>query len=246
MSEHDLGAPGTGDPVREAEAAGETVGEAKWTALRELERRFPGLDKSQVEFVVLSEGERGLLGVGFVPARVIARAGGMLPERPPAGVPEPDDGGDTELSDAGSRLKAYLELVRDALAIEASVSIRETVDGLVGTFHGRELGLAIGKRGQTIDAIQQLAAAILFRVDEPRIDVTVDAAGYRDRRRAALESLADRAASRVTATGRSAELEPMSPAERKIVHIRLKERDDVVTESKGVEPNRYVVVLPAP
>jgi spoIIIJ-associated protein len=243
MSETDLDVPGT-DPDREAEAAGETVGEAKWTALRELERRFPGLDKAQVEFVVLSEGERGLLGVGFVPARVIARVGGDLPVMP-AAFAKPDLPGDVELSEAGARLKQYLELVRDVLAIEASVSIRETTETLVGTFHGRELGLAIGKRGQTIDAIQQLAAAVLYRVDEPRLEVSVDAAGYRDRRRAAVESLADRTASRVAATGRPADLEPMSPAERKIVHIRLKDRDDVVTESQGVEPNRYVVVRPA-
>ena len=71
----------TGDP-REAEATGETVGEAKWAAARELERRFPGLDKSAVEYVVLSEGERGLLGVGFIPARVIARLStDALPQR---------------------------------------------------------------------------------------------------------------------------------------------------------------------
>ena len=244
MSETDVDQPGTGDPDREAEAAGETVGEAKWTALRELERRFPGLDKGKVEFVVLSEGERGLLGVGFVPARVIARIGGELPVA--ASLPaEPEDEGDAELSEAGTRLKQYLELVRDALEIEASVSIRETAETLVGTFHGRELGLAIGKRGQTIDAIQQLAGAILYRVDEPRLDVAVDAAGYRDRRRTAVESLADRTATRVATTGQAADLEPMSPAERKIVHIRLKDRGDVVTESSGVEPNRYVVIRPA-
>jgi spoIIIJ-associated protein len=82
-------------------------------------------------------------------------------------------------------------------------------------------------------------------VDEPRLDVAVDAAGYRDRRRSAVESLADRTASRVAATGQAAELEPMTPAERKIVHIRLKDRGDVLTESTGVEPNRYVVVRPA-
>ena len=97
MSETDVGPPGTGDPDREAEAAGETVGEAKWTALRELERRFPGLDKAKVEFVVLSEGERGLLGVGFVPARVIARVGGELPVAPSLPA-EPEDEGDAELS----------------------------------------------------------------------------------------------------------------------------------------------------
>jgi spoIIIJ-associated protein len=244
MSESTTGAIDGEEAGREAEAAGETVGEAKWTAIRELERRFPGLDKSQIEFVILSEGERGLLGVGFVPARVIARLAGSLPAAPLAAEwPETDE---ADLSETGRRLKEYLELVRQALAIEASISVRESTEAVVGTFHGRELGLVIGKHGQTIDAIQQIGAAISFRPDEPRPDVIVDAAGYRDRRRATLESLADRTASRVMSTGHPAELEPMSPAERKIVHLRLKDRDDVVTASEGNEPNRRVVVRPAP
>jgi spoIIIJ-associated protein len=235
---------GDDDADRGAEAAGETVGEAKWTALRELERRFPGLDKSQVEFVVLSEGERGLLGVGFVPARVVARLTGAIP--PSAGPAVPEAGAAAPLSGPGGRLKELLEEIRDALEVEASVAIRVTGDELVGTFHGRELGLVIGKHGQTIDAIQYLAAATVYRgTDEPRLDVVVDAAGYRDRRRTTLESLADRVASRVASSGSAVELDPMSAAERKIVHLRLKTRDDVVTASEGAEPNRYVVVRPA-
>jgi spoIIIJ-associated protein len=230
------------DADREAEAAGETVGEAKWTALRELERRFPGLDKSRIEFVVLSEGERGLLGVGFVPARVIARIGGPLPSRG-ASVPEPPPS--VPLSETGARLKELLEQVCDALAVEASISVRETGDALIGTFHGRELGLVIGKHGQTIDAIQYLAAAALYRGMDERLDVVVDASGYRDRRRETLEAVADRTASKAVATGRAVELEPMSASERKIVHLRLKERSDVSTASEGAEPNRYVVVRPS-
>ena len=232
---------GVGEDV-ETEAAGETVGEAKWAALRELERRFPGLDRSQVEFVVLSEGERGLLGVGFVPARVIARVVGLppLPRQPqPVQPPGP-------LSPAGVRLKELLERVRDALGIDASVSVEESGDRLVGTFHGRELGLVIGKHGQTIDAIQYLTASAVSRLaEERRQEVVVDAAGYRDRRRATLEALADRTASRVASTGSPGELEPMTANERKIVHLRLQERPDVVTASEGTEPNRRVVIHPA-
>jgi spoIIIJ-associated protein len=240
MSEH--GSAEAGD--RQAEAAGETVGEAKWTALRELERRFPGLDKAKVEFVVLSEGERGLLGVGFVPARVIARLAGSLPEPGAGSLPEPT--ASEPLSPAGERLREYLQHVREALALEASISIHEEAESITGTFHGRELGLVIGKHGQTIDAIQYLAGATVYRgSDDPHGDVVVDAAGYRERRRATLESLADRTASRVTSSGRAVELEPMSSAERKIVHLRLKEHGDVVTVSEGAEPNRYIVVRPA-
>jgi spoIIIJ-associated protein len=105
----------------------------------------------------------------------------------------------------------------------------------------------IGKRGHTIDAIQYLANAILWRgVEGERKEVVVDAAGYRDRRRSALEDTADRAASDAIRSQREVALEPMTAVERKIVHLHLSERRDVVTSSDGTEPNRRVVVAPAP
>lgn len=227
----------------EAEATGETVGEAKWSALRELERRFPGLDKAAVEFAVLSEGERGLLGVGFVPARVIARLG----EPPPAaplnpGAPAVPGEGDPP---ATVRVHELLRRVREALALDATVTVREERGGLRATFEGHELGLVIGKHGQTIDALQYLANAVAARAAGERIEVVVDAAGYRERRRATLEALADRTADRVAATGSPVALDPMTATERKIIHLRLADRADVVTSSDGSEPSRHVVVSPS-
>jgi spoIIIJ-associated protein len=221
----------------EVEATGETVGEAKWAAVRELERRFPGLDKSAIEFVVVSEGERGLLGVGFVPARVVAR----LAEAPERAAPAPAE----PASQTEALLRELLEHVRRALALDAQVSIRAGDERLEATFQGRDLGLVIGKHGQTIDAIQYLATAVVNRASTDHVEVVVDAAGYRDRRRASLESLADRVAARVAATGRAEALEPMSATERKIVHLHLKDRADVSTSSDGTEPNRHVVISPA-
>lgn len=218
-----------------AEAAGETVGEAKWTALRQLEQRFPGLDASQVEFTVLSEGERGLLGVGFVPARVVARV--LAPPAPAQEAPQ---------SPAGLAVRELLELVRVALGVEGSVAVGERSGQLTAVFHGRDLGLVIGKRGQTIDAIQHLAAALAARAAGAPAEVIVDAAGYRGRRRAALEALADRAAARVRASNKPVELAPMPASERKIIHLRLAARPGIATTSEGTEPNRYVVVRPAP
>jgi spoIIIJ-associated protein len=111
---------------------------------------------------------------------------------------------------------------------------------------GPELGLVIGKRGHTIDAIQYLANAIVWRGHEDeRKDVVVDAAGYRERRRSSLENLADRAASEALMTHSPVALEPMTAVERKIVHLHLGERGDVITSSEGTEPNRHVVVGPA-
>jgi spoIIIJ-associated protein len=240
MSGLEADAPGGGDaPVgaeTETEATGETVGEAKWTALKELERRFPGLEKSDVEFVVLAEGERGLLGVGFVAARVAARV---------VRLPQASAAADAATgSEAARRLRALLERIREGLGVDVTVSVSGDPHSLTATFHGPDLGLVIGKHGQTIDAIQYLATAVLGRDALERVDVVVDAAGYRERRRSALEALADRAATDVAATGKPVELDPMTAAERKVVHLRLRERSDVVTISEGREPNRYIVVRP--
>ena len=220
----------------EVEATGETVGEAKWSALRELERRFPGIDKSAVQFAVLSEGERGLLGVGYAPARVIASAGA---------VPPPAGEADEEPGSPPARLRELLERVCAALGAPVRIEIQEDDEILTATVSGPDLGLVIGKRGQTIDALQYLATAIVFRGVEERKSVVVDAAGYRDRRRATLEQQADRAAAEALASGGAVSLEPMSAVERKIVHLHLQERGDVETESDGNEPSRFVVVRPA-
>jgi len=220
------------------EAEGETVGEAKWSALRELERRFPGLDKSAVRFTVLSEGERGLLGVGRVPARVIAQA---------VAPPPPQVAASEEPGTPAAKLRELLEQVCSALGAPCRIEIAENEETLYATLDGAELGLVIGKRGHTIDAIQYLANAILWRGRaEERKEIVVDAAGYRERRRSSLEGAADRAASDAVETQRPVPLEPMTAVERKIVHVYLAERLDVVTSSDGTEPNRHVVVAPAP
>jgi spoIIIJ-associated protein len=216
------------------EAEGETVGEAKWSALRELERRFPGLDKGSVRFAVVSEGERGLLGVGYAPAKVIASISNPVPTE----VAEEEPGSPAAL------LRELVERIARALGAPVAVSIREDDESLVATLAGPDLGLVIGKHGQTIDAIQYLANAIVWRGQEDRKSVIVDAAGYRDRRRGSLEQLADRAAGEARASRKEVPLEPMSAVERKIVHVYLQEREDVETTSEGTEPNRYVVVKP--
>jgi spoIIIJ-associated protein len=213
------------------EATGETVGEAKWSALRELEQLVPGLDRDSVEFQVVSEGERGLLGVGFTPARVIAS---IVPSSGMAGAAVGDDA------------RAALELVQrvvTAIDADVTVSATEAERTVTITCAGADVGLFIGKHGQTIDAVQYLANAIA-RAQGSDVDVVVDAAGYRSRRSASLQAAARRAAERAVATGRRVELEPMTPVERKIVHEALKDDPEVETASEGSEPNRCVVVFP--
>lgn len=218
------------------EATGETVGEAKWSALRELEQRHPGIDKSAVQFEVVSEGERGLLGVGYEPARVVAHA--------PAEALDAFTPGDE--SEAAADVRALAQSIMDTVGVEGRADVREDDETVTVTFAGADVALLIGRHGQTIDAVQYLLNAISHRTyGDERKEVVVDAAGYRERRRSTLESLAVRTAREVLDTGRRVELDPMTAVERKVVHLRLKEFEGVETASEGTEPNRYVVVLPA-
>ena len=230
--------------VLRVEAEGETVGEAKWGALRELERRDPGIDKAAVRFEVLSEGQRGLLGVGYSPARVVATVEGS---RPPA-APEPvaPSRPDADSSEPAARARELVERMVAGIGVAADVSVREDEDTIVVTCGGRDLGVLIGRHGHTIDAMQFLVNAIVARGGErPRKDIVVDASGYRERRATALESLALRAADRVRETGEDAPLEAMTAVERKVVHLRLRDEPGIETASEGTEPNRHVVVRPA-
>jgi spoIIIJ-associated protein len=188
-----------------------------------------------VHFEVLTEGERGLLGVGYSPARVIAHA--------PAGAVDVAPVDETDLA---SDLRALVVRITAAIGVHGQVDVRENDESLVVTCSGEDVALLIGRHGQTIDAVQYLLNAISHREHgEDRKEVVVDAAGYRERRRSVLESLAIRTAQEVQQSGRPVELEPMTAVERKVVHVKLKELEGVQTTSEGTEPNRHVVVLPA-
>ena len=217
------------------EATGETVGEAKWAALRELEQRHPALDKTAVRFEVVTEGERGLLGVGYMPARVVAH----LPA-------DAADAVSLDESDAAREARLLMARIVNALGVGGRLDVHEDDNAITLTCSGADVALLIGRHGQTIDAVQYLLNAISHRAyGDERKEVVVDAAGYRERRRVTLEALAERTAQSVVATGERVELEPMTAVERKVVHLRLKELEGVQTTSEGTEPNRYVVVLPA-
>ncbi len=219
------------------EATGDTVGEAKWSAVRELERQVPGLDRDAIRFQIVSEGERGLLGVGYKPAAVVATA--SVPDRPAA------TGDALDESPQAAATRELLERMIAVSGVPATVRIDEGSEELVATLVGDDLGVLIGRHGQTIDALQYLANAIGHRTGgDDRARVIVDAAGYRARRAATLETIARSAAERAAATGQRVELEPMTAVERRIIHEFLKEDPEVETASEGSEPNRFVVVLP--
>jgi spoIIIJ-associated protein len=210
---------------RVAEAQGDSLGEAKWAAVKELEPRFPGLTAGAVSFEVLEESG---------PARVRAEvdldawreAADEIPEEP------------------AERVRAVVARVVHSLGLRGSVDIEETDEEIRATVNGDDLGLLIGKHGMTIDALQHLAFRAAFKGMSERKQVTIDAAGYRERRESALHRMADRAVAEALEFDRPVELEPMRAPERKLVHLYLRERTEVDTHSEGDEPDRRLVVTP--
>jgi spoIIIJ-associated protein len=151
----------------------------------------------------------------------------------------------TEVAPA-DRVRELLERVAEALGLDAAVRIEEDEREIRGTLDGDDLGLFIGRHGQTIDAVQHLAFKVANR-DAPRdaaVRVTIDAAGYRERREQLLHRQADQAADRAARSGRPVALDAMSATERKVVHEHLKDRGDVETYSEGTEPDRHLVIAP--
>jgi spoIIIJ-associated protein len=146
--------------------------------------------------------------------------------------------------DPAARVETVLGEIVDALDLDAEIEIDEDDERIAARVQGDDLGLLIGRRGQTIDAVQLLCYRAAFRGRGDRKRVSVDAAGYRERRRETVERQADRAAERALETGKEIELEPMSATERKIVHDRLADRSGLETFSEGEEPERCVIVAP--
>jgi len=142
------------------------------------------------------------------------------------------------------RVRELLERVNDALELDAEVEVLEETDRIRGILHGEDMGLFIGRHGQTIDAVQHLAFKVAALGQSPAPKVEVDAAGYRERRRVALERQADQAALDALRSSRPVALDAMSATERKVVHEYLKDREDVETYSEGTEPDRHLVVAP--
>jgi spoIIIJ-associated protein len=143
------------------------------------------------------------------------------------------------------RAQELVEGVLDELDLDGEVLVEEDDERIALTIEGDDdYGLLIGKRGQTIDALQLLCYQAAFRGVRERKRVVVDVAGYRLRRRETLEGRADRAAEQALSNNRVVEMDPMSAQERRVVHERLKERAGVETYSEGDEPNRCVIVAP--
>src|SRR3954452_22963951 len=143
-----------------------------------------------------------------------------------------------------SAIRQLLELLVDTLDLEAEIEVRREDDTVTGALVGDDLGLFIGRHGQTIEAVQHLAQRIAFRGEPSDVRVVIDAAGYLDRRVSALQREADEAADRALESERPVALDAMTASERRLIHEYLRERGDVETYSEGQEPDRPLVVAP--
>ncbi|MGI6777186.1 MAG: RNA-binding cell elongation regulator Jag/EloR [Acetivibrionales bacterium] len=198
------------------EKTGKNVREAIDSALAEL-----NADESSVEIEVLDEGSKGLLGLlGNKVARVRVT-----------------------LKEAGKELaQGFLKDVFEKMGIDADLDLKEDDDSLLINISGKDSGIIIGRRGETLDALQYLTSLVVNRENENYKRVTIDIENYRQKREETLVKLANRLANKVLKYRKSITLEPMNPYERKIIHSTLQDHRDIETYSVGDEPNRKVVI----
>lgn len=199
------------------EYSGKTVDDALTNALVAL-----GTTSDQIEYEVIEKGSAGILGFGSRDA-VIKVAKKMTPE---------------------DIVTAFLSDVFDKMNLEVEITTKfDEIDGVIDVdLKGPEMGVLIGKRGQTLDSLQYLANLALNRKFDNYLRVKIDTEDYRRRRRETLENLARNMASKVRRTKRPVSLEAMNPYERRIIHSALQGDKSVVTHSEGEEPYRHVVI----
>ena len=201
-----------------------TVEEAEELALKEL-----GVDRNEVEVEILSRGKSGFLGIG-------AELASVKVTRSPTG------------GNASTLAMAAVSNILDAAHVNVTRTLRAAHDpeagGPIIDLTGDDSGLLIGRRGQTLQSLQFLVNLIVRRECDEDVRVVLDVERYRQRREDSLKDMASKVAARVTQTGRSITLEPMSPADRRIIHISLADDEGVTTESMGFGEERKVTINP--
>lgn len=205
--------------MKSLEKSAKTVDEAVVDALVEL-----GLTSDQVEIEILEEGSKGILGLfGTKLARVRV----------------------TQKVNLQDVAKDFLAKLLKSMDLTPEIAItEEDKNSLIINLEGDQMGVLIGKRGQTLDAIQYLTSLVVNKYSDHYIRVKMDTEDYRNRRRKTLESLANNLAMKVKKTGKKFTLEPMSPNERRIIHSTLQKYKFIETHSEGEEPFRRVVIVP--
>ncbi len=250
--------------ARVIEIEAETVDQALYMGLEQLK-----LSIDEIEMEVLDYGKKGFIGIGSRPAKVrlTERSEAIIPDfvlnkdkpkekaprRERKGHPRREHHEERQQVQAGpyfpegtefieNEVTSFLKGLMEQMQVEGTVQATETENGLLVNLEGPDMGVLIGRRGETLDAIQYLASLIYNKDKEEYHRVTVDTENYRKKREATLVRLAKRMAAQVARTGRKVVLEPMSPFERRIIHFALQNDKFVTTYSEGEEPNRHVII----
>lgn len=203
-------------PLRQVIVSAESVEKAVDEALVQLHTT-----RDKVKVTVLDTPRKGLFGF-------FAREARVQVER---------------MTDPVDEAVQFLRNVIRTMHVSAEVEVVSR-DPILLNLKGEEIGLLIGRHGQTLDALQYLTSVVANRHSDRYTRLILDAEGYRERRQKALQDLSSRLARKVLSTGKKVVLEPMPPAERKIIHLYIKDIDGLTTQSEGVEPNRRVTILP--
>ncbi|SEO40575.1 spoIIIJ-associated protein [Amphibacillus marinus] len=204
--------------MKQVTASGQTVKDAVQSALEQL-----NTTEDQVNIEVIDEGKKGMFGL-FGAKRAIVKV--------------------TIKVDPVNQATLYLKEVARFFSEDVAVRVKRDGKHIYFDLSGEKIAMIIGKRGQTLNALQHLVRVMLNRGSQERFRVTVDAEGYRDRRQQTLEQLASRLADKAVKIKRNVTLEPMPSFERKIIHSVLQDNQKVETTSDGTEPNRHVVIKP--
>lgn len=210
-----------------------------------------GVSRELVDVDVLDEGTRGFLGIGSRQVRVrlslkSAETESKGSSTPKTHSPDSPNDGDSLLAYAEHVTTEMLGRMRITAHVEAHYANEPDFDGdlpLLIDIHGDDLSVLIGRRAETLNALQYLLALIVSKEATRWVQVIVDVEGYRARRERQLRQLARRMADQAIRTGKRQLLEPMSASERRIVHLELRDHADVTTESLGDEPNRKVSIV---
>jgi spoIIIJ-associated protein len=220
--------------VRSVESEGGSIDEAIENALSTLHA-----ERSQVEIEILENAVSGLLGRRKARVRATIRSTTDSTADSTADVPQ-------ETDDRARRAKNLLEQILPHLTDDARVEVEEGSDGnVVLAVATEDSGAVIGRRGQTLDALEHLVNRIVLRDERAAIGrVTLDVAGYRGRRQESLEELARRLAAKARQTGQIVTLNPLSPRDRRIVHLTLEPEPDVTTRSEGEGVFRRLLIVP--
>lgn len=203
--------------LKKTEKTAKSVDEAKALALAEL-----GISEEDAIIEVLEEGKKGILGIGAKDAKVSV----------------------TAIDGNSAVAKGFLSGIFEAMGLDVKITAKNDGESLAVNMEGERMGLIIGKHGDTLDALQYLTSLVVNHESDERVRVILDTENYREKRREALLSLAERLADKVARTGKKHTLEPMNPYERRIIHSALQSNSEVTTFSVGEEPYRKLVIAP--